>query len=108
MKGIAPSQFIEALLEIQRINSISLTELKVRTFNDMVDQLSDLNIFVPFGFSDLIEFVQNFEESLSYRDFTLHIFYTDTLLNEVKKYNQIYASVDNFGEITNVWKDYVK
>lgn len=108
MKGIAPSQFIEALLEIQRINSISLMELKVRTFNDLVDKLYDFNIFVPFGFSDMIEFVQNFEESLSYKDFSLHISYTDTLLNEVKKYNQIYESVDNFAEIPNLWKNYVK
>lgn len=108
MKEITPSQFIEAILESQRMNSVSLMELKVRTFNGMVDQLYDLNIRVQFGFSDLIDFVENFEESLSYDNFAIHIAYTETLLNEMKEYNQIYASVSNFDEINKVWKSLMK
>ena len=108
MKEITPSQFIEAILESQRMNSVSLMELKVRTFNGMVDQLYDLNIRVQFGFSDLIDFVENFEESLSYDNFAIHIAYTETLLNEMKEYNQIYVSVSNFDEINKVWKSLMK
>ena len=74
----------------------------------MVDQLYDLNIRVQFGFSDLIDFVENFEESLSYDNFAIHIAYTETLLNEMKEYNQIYASVSNFDEINKVWKSLMK
>ena len=90
------------------MNSVSLMELKVRTFNGMVDQLYDLNIRVQFGFSDLIDFVENFGESLSYDNFAIHIAYTETLLNEMKEYNQIYASVSNFDEINKVWKSLMK
>ena len=108
MREIKPSQFIEAILESQQINSVSQMELRVRTFNKMVDQLHDLNRCVQFGFSDLVEFVEVFEDVLSYKDFAIHISYTKTLLDEVKKYNQIYASVRNFVEINDVWKNLVK
>lgn len=108
MKEIAPSQFIEALLESQLMNSVSKTKLKVRTFNSMVDQLSDLNICVQFGFSDLIEFVESFKEFLPYEDFALHISYTKPLFDEMKKYNQIYASFGDFTEINRAWKDLMK
>ena len=108
MREIKPSQFIEAILESQQINSVSIMELRVRTFNKMVDQLHGLNICVQFGFSDLVEFVEVFEDVLSYKDFAIHISYTKTRLDEVKKYNQIYASVRNFVEINDVWKNLVK
>lgn len=108
MKEITPSQFIEAILESQRMNSVSLMELKVRTFNRMVDQLYGLNIRVQFGFSDLIDFVENFEESLPYDNFAIHIAYTETLLNEMKEYNQIYASVSNLDKINKLWKSLMK
>ena len=108
MIEIKPSQFIEAILESQQMNSVSLMELRVRTFNKMVDQLHDLNICVQFGFSDLVEFVDVFENVLSYKDYAIHISYTKPLLNEVKKYNQIYASVKNFVEINDVWENLVK
>ena len=108
MREIKPSQFIEAILESQQINSVSIMELRVRTFNKMVDQLHDLNICVQFGFSDLVEFAEVFEDVLSYKDFAIHISYTKTFLNEVKKYNQIYASVKNSVEINDVWKNIVK
>lgn len=108
MREITPSQFIEAILESQRMSSVSLMELKVRTFNKMVDQLYSLNIHVQFGFSDLIDFVEDFEESLPYDNFAIHIAYTETLLNEMKEYNQIYASVRNFVEINEVWKNLMR
>jgi|GEM_PF-6529071 hypothetical protein len=105
MKEITPSQFIEALLESQRTDSRPPVELKVRAFNNMVDQLSNIDICVQFGFSDLVEFVESFEESLSYKDFAIHISYTESLFSEIKKYNQIYAAVENFTEINKVvWK----
>ena len=108
MREIKPSQFIEAILESQQMNSVSIMELKVRTFNKMVDQLHDLNLRVQFGFSDLVEFAEVFEDVLSYKDFAIHISYTKPLLDEVKKYNQIYASVRNIVEINDVWKKLVK
>lgn len=108
MREISPSQFIEAILESQKINSVSITELKVRTFNKMVDQLYGLNIRVQFGFSDLIEFVEDFETALPYEGFAIRISYTEALLNEVKRYNQIYASVSDFVEIDEVWKNLMK
>ena len=107
MKEIKPSQFIEAILESQQINSVSLIKLKVRTFNKMVDQLYNLNICVQFGFSDLFEYVELFEDVLSYKDYCLHISYTKDLLNDVKQYNQIYASVQDFVAINNVWKNFL-
>lgn len=105
MKEIAPSQFIEALLESQRINKLNKLYLKVRTFNKLVDELSNLNIYVQFGFSDLIEFVDNYNEYLSYKDFAIHVLYTEKLIEKVKKYNRIYVSIDNFDEINAVWKN---
>ncbi|MDM8199373.1 hypothetical protein QUW11_12700 [Mediterranea massiliensis] len=108
MREISPSQFIEAILESQKINSVSLTKLKVRTFNEMVDRLYGLNICVQFGFSDLIDFVEDFEESLPYADFAIRISYTEAFLDEMKEYNQIYTSVKNFIEINEVWKNLIK
>lgn len=108
MREITPSQFIEAILESQRMNSVSLTKLKVRTFNEMVDQLYGLDICVQFGFSDLIDFVDDFDDSLPYTDFAIRIAYTEALLDEVKEYNQIYKSVENFIEINDVWKNLIK
>lgn len=108
MRDIKPSQFIEAILESQQMNSVSKMELKVRTFNQMVDQLHELDICVQFGFSDLFECVELFEDVLSYKNYCIHISYTKDFLNEVKQYNQIYASVQNFIEINNVWKDLVR
>ncbi len=108
MREISPSQFIEAILESQKINSVSITKLKVRTFNKMVDQLYGLNIRVQFGFSNLIEFVEDFETALPYENFAIRISYTEALLNEVRRYNQIYASVRDFVEINEVWKNLMK
>lgn len=108
MKEITPSQFIEAILESQKMNSVSLTKLKVRTFNEMVDQLYGLDICVQFGFSDLIDFVEYFDDSLPYTDFAICISYTKALLDEVKEYNQIYKSINSFIEINEVWKNLIK
>lgn len=108
MREIKPSQFIEAILESQQMNSVSLMELKVRTFNKMVDQLYDLNICVQFGFSDLFEYVELFKDVLSYKDYCLHISYTKDLLNDIKQYNQIYASVQDFVAINKKWKNLVR
>lgn len=104
MIEIKPSQFIEIILEFQKRNSIFLMKLKVRNFNKMVDRLYDLNIRVNFGFSDLVEFVDIFENIIPYKDYAIHISYTEELLNEVKKYNQIYESIMDFVKINDTWK----
>lgn len=108
MNKITPSQFIEALLESQRTSAVTSMELKVRTFNNVVDRLSELDFDVQFGYSDLIEFAENFGNSLPYKNFALHISYTDALFNEINKYNQIYASVNNYTEIDKIWKKLLK
>jgi len=108
MKEISPSQFIEAILESQRARPTSLMELKVRTFNSMVDKLFECGICVQFGFSDLIEFASNFEEPVSYNNFALQIPCTEDFFCKMKSYNRIYTSVENFTEINNVWASLMK
>lgn len=104
MNEITPSQFIEAILERQRTSSPSSLPLKVRTFNRLVDQLDKVNIRARFGFTDLIDFVENFGDTLPYKDFTIQISYSESLFKEVKRYNRIYTT-DNMSEINEVWND---
>lgn len=108
MKDISPSQFIEALLETQRSLLISQTTLQARKFNELIEHLSTFNLCARFGFLDLIDYVEQFEESLSYKEYTLQIFYTEDFLNKIKKYNQIYATLENMSEIHQVWEDCIK
>ena len=84
MKEIAPSQFIEAILESQRNYLVPTLALEVRTFNRLVDQLAELNICTRFGFIDLIDFVEHFGDTLSYKELTIQITYSDSLFNEMK------------------------
>lgn len=108
MKEIAPSQFIEAILESQRSFLVPTLSLEVRTFNQLVDQLAELNICTRFGFIDLIDFVEHFGDTLSSKEFTIQIAYSDSLFNEMKRYNQIYTSIDNFAKINEVWDKILK
>lgn len=108
MKEIAPSQFIEAILESQRNFLVPTLSLEVRTFNQLVDQLAELNICTRFGFIDLIDFVEHFGDTLSSKEFTIQIAYSDSLFNEMKRYNQIYTSIDNFAKINEVWNKILK
>jgi len=108
MKEIAPSQFIEAILESQRNYMAPSLALEVRTFNSLVDQLAALNICTRFGFLDLIDFAEHFGDTLPYKEFTIQIAYSDSLFNEVKRYNKIYTSIDNFAKIHEVWNGILK
>lgn len=108
MKEIAPSQFIEAILESQKNYLAPTLALEVRTFNRLVDQLAELNIRTKFGFLDLIDFVEHFGDTLSYKELTIQITYSDSLFNEMKRYNQIYTSIDNFSKINEVWDEILK
>lgn len=108
MNNISPSQFLEALLEFQRKNLINDIIIQARKFNELVDFLSDLNLCARFGFLDLIEFVEKFEDSLSYKEFALHISYTEEFLNEIKRYNNIYISLENMDKINEVWENHIQ
>lgn len=108
MKEITPSQFIEAILESQKNYLAPTLVLEVRTFNRLVDQLADLNICTRFGFIDLIDFAEHFGDTLSYKEFTIQIAYSETLFNKVKQYNQIYTAIDNFAKINEAWDKILK
>lgn len=108
MIEINPSQFIEALLETQRANSMQNTLLQVRMFNDMADRLLALDIRTRFGFFELVEFAKHFADLLPYKDHTLEVSYNETLFSAIRKYNRIYNDIDQFKQINQVWKDSVK
>lgn len=108
MKKIEPSQFLELILKQQKLHNQQFLELRVRDFNKMIDELSDLNYSVRFGYSDLIEFVEKFYASIPYKSFSLNISYTEELMKEVKVFNKIYEDINNLSESTNLWEKFIK
>ncbi len=92
---ISPSQFIEVVLETQKVTNVPKVQIAVQAFNEMTETLFNQNLFTRFGFSGLIEFSNLYKETFPYKNFKVHISYSEELLQKIKTYNCIYESINN-------------
>lgn len=108
MKNIEPSQFLELLLSQQKQFQIDETVIGVIKFNKMVDELSNLNLFTRFGFSDFLEFIDRVHSSIPYKEFAIHISFTEQLMNDVRRYNSMYEEIKELNSALKLWEDFLK
>ena len=108
MNNLEPSQFFEMILSQQNHFSKSEIPLNVRIFNKMVDELTDLDFSIKFGYSDFTDFIESYYESVSIKQNVLYIAYTKELLQEVRKYNRIHENIADLITTKDLWVNYLK
>ena len=108
MNNLEPSQLFEIILSQQNNFSRYEVPLSVRTFNKIIDELTNLNLRVRFGYSDFLEFIDTYHKYINYKEHILHIFYSEDLLRQVRQYNRIYENIDKLTKSNDLWQNYLK
>ena len=108
MKEIAPSQLLEILLDAQKKFSINSSQLQARKFNQIIDILSDFDVIAKFGYLDLIENMQKFNQSITIQELKLQISYSEKFFAEVKRYNQMFEKLETLELLPKAIEDFLK